>query len=517
MRPRPPLPAPLHPDAAGRPSRLGREVEVPPGLVTRLVEVCEEVDDSPAGLVDAGRDWWPLSVQWAVEGILAAKPALVARPGDSRQVAAVLAACDAARVPVTAVGGRSGVCGASLPVFGGVALDLANLQGIVEVDSTSLLADARAGTFGDAFEESLRSGWSLTAGHWPQSIALSTVGGWAACRSAGQYSTRYGKIEDMVAGLEVALADGTLLRTGGRAPRSATGPDLTQLFVGSEGTLGVVTEVRMRVHPVPGAERRAAYAFAGTGRGAGFGAGLDACRRVLRRGATPAVLRLYDPAEAARTFDVEGASALVVLDEGDPGLVDAVMEVVDEECEHAGASALEAGLVGRWLEHRNHLPPLESLARGGIVADTIEVSAPWAALEKLYRGAVDAVMAIEGSIAASAHHSHSYLDGGCLYFTFAGRPPAGAAEPGDSPASKIGAAEAYYRAAWDAVMAATTRAGGALSHHHGIGLNRSRYMQGYLGPAFDVLAAVKAALDPHGILNPGKLGLPSPFGEVDAP
>src|SRR2546423_708440 len=110
----------------------------------------------------------------------------------------------------------------------------------VPVDDTSLLVDVRPGTFGDLFEHQLRTDHGLTLGHWPQSMALSTVGGWLACRSAGQYSTRYGKIEDMVVGLEVALADGRLIRTGGGAPRAAMGPDLNQLFVGSEGTLGVI-------------------------------------------------------------------------------------------------------------------------------------------------------------------------------------------------------------------------------------------------------------------------------------
>ena len=300
----------------------------------------------------------------------------------------------------------------------------------------------------------------------------------------------------MVVGLEVALADGRLIRTGGTAPRSALGPDLTQLFVGSEGTLGVITEARMRAHPRPTAERRGAYAFPD------FAAGLDACRRILRRGATPAVLRLYDGAESVRSFDVQVGATLIVLDEGDPALIDAGMLVVNEECD--AGQRLDDGLVGRWLEHRNALPPLESLVRGGIIADTIEVAASWAALPGLYQEAIYALGAIEGTIAASAHQSHAYPDGGCLYFTFAGQPGA----------SGSAAAEAYYRRAWDAVMAATMAAGGALSHHHGVGLNRARYLPEHLGPAFEVLVAVKAALDPGGILNPGKLGLPSPFGEV---
>src|SRR6202035_4913310 len=157
--------------------------------------------------------------------------------------------------------GRSGVCGGSVPVFGGVALDLCGLSGIVEVDDRSLAVEGRAGTFGDHFETEVRERHGLTLGHWPQSIALSTVGGWVACRGAGQYSTRYGKIEDMVLGLEVALADGRVIRTGGTGPRAALGPDLTQLFVGSEGTLGVITAARFRIHPLPSAQERRAYGF----------------------------------------------------------------------------------------------------------------------------------------------------------------------------------------------------------------------------------------------------------------
>jgi alkyldihydroxyacetonephosphate synthase len=226
---------------------------------------------------------------------------------------------------------------------------------------------------------------------------------------------------------------------------------------------------------------------------------------MLRRGATPAVLRLYDPAEARRSFELEEGAALIVLDEGDPNLVEGVMRVVNEEADRA--DRLDDGLVGRWLAHRNELPPLEALARAGIVADTVEIAASWSALPTIYRDACDRLMAIEGTVAASAHQSHAYLDGACLYFTFAGR-------PSEAGRAKI---EAYYRQAWDAVMAATVQAGGALSHHHGVGLNRARYLPDYLGGGSFVLAAVKAGLDPHGILNPGKLGLTSPFGPAPWP
>ncbi len=297
----------------------GRRVAVDDALLARLAGACAEVTTAEEDRDEAGRDWWPLAIGWAAAGEVPARPAAVARPTDTGQVAAVLELCHRARVPVTPAGGRSGVCGASVPLFGGVALDLCGLAGIGAVDTDSLVADLRAGTFGPDVESGLRQGHGLTLGHWPQSMDLSTVGGWLACRGAGQYSNRYGKIEDMVLGLEVVLADGRVVRTGGHAPRSATGPDLTQLFVGSEGTLGVITEGRFRVHPVPEGEGRRAFGFPS------FAEGLDACRRILRRGAAPAVLRLYDATESGRSFELPETSVLIVLDEGDPGLVEATL------------------------------------------------------------------------------------------------------------------------------------------------------------------------------------------------
>jgi alkyldihydroxyacetonephosphate synthase len=377
-------------------------------------------------------------------------------------------------------------------LHGGVVLDCCGLSGIVDVDRDSMVVDVRAGTFGDVFEDELREHHHVTVGHWPQSVELSTVGGWLACRGAGQYSTRYGKIEDIVVGLEVVLADGRVVTTGG-APRQAVGPDLTQLFVGSEGTLGVITQARLRLHPAPPVQRRAAYGFAS------FAEGLDACRRILHRGATPAVLRLYDDVEGQRNFETgTGVHPLLVLDEGDVTIVESVMRVVQEECAASGALDGDA-LVGRWLEHRNDVSALEALISRGYVVDTMEIAARWRDLPVIYEAATDAIQGVEHTMVASAHQSHSYSDGACLYFTFGGQPPADERE-------------AYYRAAWDAGTRAVLEHGGALSHHHGVGINRGRFMRDALGDGLDVLAAVKSALDPNGILNPGKLGLPTPYG-----
>ncbi len=464
-------------------------VAVAPAVVARLEATGAVVSDDADLLSEAGRDWWPLAMIWATQGQVPGRAGVVVGPADAAQVAAVMAVAVEAGIPVTVAAGRSGVCGGSIPLRGGIVLDLTAMTGIVDVDDHSLLVRVRPGTFGDHFEDRLRADHGLTVGHWPQSMALSTVGGWVACRGAGQLSGRYGKIEDLVVGLEVVLADGRVVHTGGH-PRAATGPDLTQLFVGAEGTLGVITEVLLRARPAPDHDARGAWGFHS------FEAGLDACRRMLRRGASPAVLRLYDTIESRRNFDLD-TNVLLVLDEGDATMVDAVLSVVGQEV--GGADELDVALVEQWMGHRNNVDALESLISGGLVVDTMEVAAPWGVLDAVFADALAAIRAVDGTLQASAHQSHAYTDGACLYFTFAGK-----TEPDER--------EAYYRAVWDAGTRSVLANGGALSHHHGVGLNRGRFMTEALGTGFDVLVGVKQVLDPTGICNPGKLGLPDPFG-----
>jgi alkyldihydroxyacetonephosphate synthase len=455
----------------------------------------EIVTDALASM-EASRYWWPLAMGWALRGEVASAASAVVRPHDAGQVAAVLRVCNANGLPVTAAAGRSGVCGASVPLHGGVVLDMTAMAGIATIDDSSLTLEVLPGTFGHELEADLRAR-GYTLGHWPQSMELSTVGGWLACRSAGQYSTRYGKIEQMVVALEVVLADGRIVRTGG-FPAGATGPDLTQLFVGSEGTLGIITRAWLRLHPLAPAERRAAFAFAS------FEAGADACRRILRRGATPAVLRLYDEDESKRSHGTHGSADLLVLDEGEAGLIDATMAIVAEECERAGAAVADVGLVERWLHHRNDVSALAALTRKGFVVDTMEVAAPWSALPQLFTSVRAAMLAVPHARAATCHLSHSYGDGACLYFTFAATPPA---EERD----------ATYVALWDAGQRSALAHGANLSHHHGVGLNRARFMAEALGPAHEVQWSLKQALDPNDILNPGKLGFPSATGVTSWP
>ena len=491
--------------ADARSRRRGSRVGITDAVLRQLRSVCADVTDDPAVIGEASRDWWPLAMTWALHGEVGSRAAAVARPSSAQEVADVLGACNRWGLPVTAAGGRSGVLGASVPVFGGLVMDMCGLSGIVDVDDTSMVVDVLPGTFGDHFENELRTAHEMTCGHWPQSMALSTVGGWIACRGAGQMSTRYGKIEDMVVGLDVALADGRIISTGG-FPRSATGPDLTQLFVGSEGTLGVVTGARLKVHPAPVAERRGAWSFDD------FTDGLEVCRRILRRGATPAVLRLYDATESERSYHLgDGRSILLVLDEGDPAIIDGVMSVVSDEAEAAAASGkeLDHGLLDVWMAKRNDVAALEQLISRGYVVDTMEISGRWAQLPALFDSVIAALRSVPGVLAASAHCSHSYLDGGCLYFTFAAQP-----QGPDGSDARSADVDALHRALWDAGTTAVLAGGGSLSHHHGVGLGRSRFVAEALGGGLEVFAAIKSSLDPTGILNPGKLGLKSAFGST---
>lgn len=451
--------------------------------ITSLCPSTVEISDR----VQHGRDWWPLSLSWSLKNEVPQIPSVVCRPTSTAEVSALLNYCNSEAIPVTASGGRSGVCGGAIPLAGGVSLDMGAMQGVESVDEISGIIEVLAGTFGPDLEDVART-HGLTIGHFPQSFALATVGGWVACRGAGQYSTRYGKIEDMVHALEVVLADGTVVRTGG-APAGAVGPDLNHLFLGSEGTLGIITRIWLRAHPLPEVERRGAYVFAT------FTDGIEACRRIIRHGATPAVLRLYDGAESKRSHGGDGTSAtLLVLDEGHELIVDATMAIVHDVCTSMGAAVGDVELVEQWMHHRNDTSGLQALTRKGYVVDTMEVATNWAMCDSVVDAVESALLQVPHARAATCHLSHSYVEGACLYFTFAATPP-------ESEFEKT------YLAMWEAGQRAALASGANLSHHHGVGYSRAGFMADALGTGLDVLRSMKKSIDPQGILNPGKLGL----------
>lgn len=429
------------------------------------------------------RDWWPRSIPIVARGEVENWPSVVARPRTTAQVSAVLRVATEHRVPVTAQGGRSSVVGGAVPVSGAIALDLTGLDRIIDLDRDSHTVRVEAGVVGPTLETYVGH-HGFTVGHFPQSFELATVGGWIACRGAGQYSNYYGPVASMVRALTVVLANGNVIHLGGRGPHEAVGPDLLQLFVGSEGTLGIITEATLVVHPRAPHEQYGAFLFSR------FDEGMDACQRTVQRGARPAVLRLYDEIESRRHFEVDGC-ALLVLVEGDPNLVSATFSILDDEC--AVAQRLAPTFVDRWLATRNDVTALAPMWERGFVVDTIEVAGPWATLRNLRLRVTEALSKIDDMLSVSVHQSHAYRDGACLYFTFVARPARDADD--------------LYRRAWDDAMSVVTSLGAAISHHHGVGRARARFVARTLGSAFTVLETVKRELDPLDILNPGVLGL----------
>ena len=462
-----------------------------------LNKICPSSSDL-ADRVEHSRDWWPLAMHWSLNAQTARRADVICRPTTTKHISDIVALCSTNSVPVTVSGGRSGVCGAAVPLFGGVVIDMTSLAGVISVDEISGLVEVLPGTFGPDLEDVLRENYRLSVGHFPQSFDISTVGGWIGSRGAGQFSTRYGKIDDMVAGLEVVLADGSVILTG-TEPAGAAGPNLSSLFIGSEGSFGIISKVWLRAHPIAPAERRAAYMFGS------FADAVEAMRISIRSGATPAVLRLYDERESKRAHGGDGTQcALLVLDEGETILIDAMMKVVDNACIANNAQSADVALVEHWMNHRNDTSGLQALSKKGFVIDTMEVAVCWSKVNQVAETVKKSIMTVTGARSASCHISHSYIDGACIYFTFVAEPASNTLE----------AIEIAYDAIWNAAQNSALDAGANLSHHHGVGINRAKFIKRALGPAHDVLAAIKDALDPKDILNPGKLGFASSRGEV---
>lgn len=466
----------------------GEVVPVTPAQLVELDDAGIRVTAEPEAVTAAARDWWPGTMIAETDGRAAAPLAPVVHARSVADVQAVVRWSARHGLPLTVAAGRSNVTGAALPVRGGVLLDVTGLDRVERFDEDRGLVTVQAGVFGDVLEGVLQREHGVTTGHWPSSFAISTVGGWVSCRGAGQLSTRYGKVEDMVVALEVVLPSGEVVHLG-ESSRAAVGPDLRQLFVGAEGMLGVITSVTLQTHPLPDYGRALAFTFAD------FASGLRACRATLHAGATPAVVRLYDAAEARHHFGVD-AALLLLADEGTPEIVDATLAVARTECARHGEEIDAEGVFERWLDTRYVIPPLhEHPQRERVVYDTLEMVGGWATVAAVYEDVRARVGAVPGTVAVTGHQSHSYRDGACIYFTMQGL-----VDPGDR--------ERWYRAAWDAAHAAIVDHGATISHHHGVGLVRAPYVARGLGEGqLGLLRAVKGAIDPQGLLNPGKFGL----------
>ncbi len=433
----------------------------------------------------AVRDLWPMAIMEERAG--RARPhVLVVRPAGREQLVAILRWAAANHVAVTPVGGGSGVCGALGPVEGEVVVDMGAFDRILEIDEVNLVCRCEAGVNGYALEQQLNSR-GLTLGHFPSSLPGTTVGGLVATRSSGQESSRYGSIEDMVMSLAVVLPDGTFAapRPG---PRSAVGPALHELFLGAEGGLGIVIGAVLRVHRLPESTVGRGFAFPN------LRAGLECMRAVMQSGIRPLLLRLYDPEDAAFSgYDLNSGECLAVV------ATAGAREVAAAEAAAVKAQAGDARELGdepweRWRAHRFDLSAERLkmlLAPPGAYVDTIELAGLWTVLPDLH-ARVKAAIAVGGL--ALCHFSHAYEQGCCAYFSFGG-----------SGSTEEEASAAYLRA-WEGAMSAALELGATISHHHGVGQARARWVGDEMGGWMKVWRAVKSGLDPDGMMNPRAVG-----------
>ncbi len=447
----------------------------------------DRVSANEADMLSNCRDFWPVNNIWMLEGSVPALPQLVVWPKNREEVSHLLKLANELRVPVIPYGEGSGTLGGVIPVYGGVIIDLKKMNRIIAIDDESLMVSVESGMNGALYEEHLnRAGY--TGGHFPQSLRCSSVGGWLACRAAGQFSTRYGKIEDIAVSLEAVLPDGTIF-SGRSVPRTATGPRLDHLFLGSEGILGIITAATLRIWPLPEKRLMDTYTFAE------LEEGLEAIRLIMRAGARPAVVRLYDAQETGHHFPELGDKrcGLILLTEGNEKIVTAEREVIREITARYGAVDEGEEHVKHWLETRFNVSVASTLFQKGAVLDTIEVSTNWHNAYSTYKAMQNALMNLEGTMLASGHYSHVYPDGAALYLTTVGF-------PGED---KVG----YYKRIWQAAMESCLAEKASISHHHGIGLHRGQWMREEHGAGLDLLRIVKKSLDQNEIMNPGKLGV----------
>src|SRR5690349_8430625 len=428
-------------------------------------------------------------------------PDAILLPRDDDEVAAVLHYCAEHGIAIVPFGGGTSVVGGLDPIRGDfaavVSLDLRRLNALHALDEVSGEAELGAGLTGPEAERLLgERGFSL--GHFPQSFQFATIGGFAATRSSGQDSAGYGRFNDMVRGLRAVTPAGVL--DVGRAPESAAGPDLRQLLIGSEGVFGVITRVRVKVHPTPAATRYEAWSFPD------FAAGAEALRAVIQTGTGPTVLRLSDEAETGVNLattesigedSITGGCLAITVFEGTEDHVESRHAETRRQLEATGAISLGEGPAKAWEHGRFNAPYLrDSLLSAGALCETLETATNWsniAALKSAVTEALTASLAETGTPAlVLCHISHVYPTGASLYFTVV--------------AGQRGNPIEQWRKAKTAASEAMMRTGATITHHHAVGADHRPWMRdevGNLGVA--VLRAVKATLDPAGILNPGKL------------
>jgi alkyldihydroxyacetonephosphate synthase len=441
--------------------------------------------------------WMPQ--MWLDRGGRTPTPDAVVHPGTTEEVAEVLRLANRKRLPVTPWGGGSGTQGGALPIYGGIMLDTKRMNRILDINERSFTVTAQAGVNGGQLEWALNDR-GLTLPHYPASANCATLGGYLAPRGSGTISTKYGKAEDLVMNMEVVIGDGTIIRTP-VVPNHASGPDFMRLFLGSEGTFGVITEATMQITRLPETRLFRALLFRDVA------TGLEAGRRIMTSRLDPLVIRMYDPHSTALLvkrvlgYELEGAYMILGFD----GYADIAalqeqraLAIVDE----FGAKDLGREPGERWWNHRYdfYYPP-HSLKLPAMYG-TIETVSTFDRIEQIYHAKKAAIEDTFGALGVTyiAHFSHWWRWGASLYDRFLLK---------EAPADPREAQMLHDRI-WDLAVHTSLEHGGTVNEHHGVGLKLSRFMRAQYGNAWPLLERIKDAMDPNGIMNPGKVGFERP-------
>ena len=492
----------------------------PPRLPERLLSTLAGITGDQGILTDDA-DRAPYSVGKGYKDLVRIRRGEVPSPTDAvarlhaeEQVIRLIDIAVREGVAVIPFGGGTSVVGGVEPAGDGPALtvDLRGLSRVVQIDRDSATAVVEAGILGPELERQLNA-TGFTLGHYPQSFEYSTLGGWIATRSAGQNSTMYGKIEDRVEALRLCYPGGLLVTPS--VPAAAAGPDLVQVVCGSEGTLGIITQATLRLALLPRTRDYRGYLFRR------FADGVNASRELMQAGLHPAVLRLSDEAEtestlamrpqphgggaiieragrwylAGRGFRLESGAIMILGFEGEEATVKRHWSTAEPILKRSGCVSLGRGPGRAWERSRFEAPYLRDLLLDhGIMVDTLETATSWDRYLALHAAVGNALrQALGERSVVMAHLSHAYTDGGSIYYTFLAP---------QEPGREIEQWERIKVAATDAIILN----GGALSHHHGIGAEHRPWMESYVGPdGAWLLAGIKTALDPRGVMNPGKL------------
>jgi len=419
--------------------------------------------------------WWPYVRIAGEEGVAA----VVVEPRDVQEVVAAVRLAYEMELPINVYGGGSSVTGASLPQ-GGVLLDLRALSRVRQVDVANKLVIAEAGILLSELELQLNS-HGLTLGQYPQSIDIATLGGYISTLGSGHSSTGFGSIEDVVSRLEVVVPPGKVLWTSyRRAPRSSMGPDLARLFLGAEGAFGIITAAELKVRKLPRYTWKASFVFSD------FKTGIRALADLIDEDLIPDMARLYDEVESAYYFSSEGSVLVLTIGRNNEEVVNAYEKAISSVLTRYGRPSNPA-FVNKALEERaRYREHLEKIEKMGLIVETAEVAAVWSELEKLYDDMKYTLTSIDGVAIVSAHASHFYRQGACLYFTILLKP-----------------SKETYHILWQKIAEVAERHDATISHHHGVGLLKKEWLKNE--KPIELLLAIKKSLDPKMLLNPKRL------------